>query len=107
MVDKRLKNLELDSKANVYFDGKVTSRSCYREDGSRFTLGIITPGTYTFGTGDREIIQMIAGEVDVLRPGDTDWVKFAAGDTYEVVANCEFQIRTEGVAEYLCDYVKD
>lgn len=107
MVDNRLKNLEVDAKANVYFDGKVTSRSCYREDGTRFTLGIITAGTYTFGTGDKEIIQMIAGEVEVLRPGDTDWVKFGVGDTYEVVGNCEFQIRTEGVAEYLCDYVKE
>ena len=107
MVEKRLLKLELDSKANVYFDGRVTSRSCYREDGTRFTLGIITPGCYTFGTGDKEILQMIAGDVEVLRPGDTDWVAFSAGDTLEVAPNCEFQIRTYGVAEYLCDYIKD
>ncbi len=33
-------------KANIYFDGKVTSRSVLFPDGSRKTLGIMLPGEY-------------------------------------------------------------
>lgn len=57
--------------------------------------------------GDREIVTLIAGEVEVKRPVDTDWVKFAAPQAFEIQANCEYDIRTYGVAEYLCDYYKD
>ena len=107
MVDKKLQHITVDSKANVYFDGRVTSRSCYREDGSRFTLGIICAGSYTFDTGDREVIQMIAGEVEILLPAETVWKKVCAPDTFQVPSNSAFQIRTTGVAEYLCDYYKE
>ena len=107
MVAERLKNLEVVSKANVYWDGKVTSRTYFTEDGEKHTLGIITAGTYTFGVGDREIVTLIAGEVEVKRPIDKDWVKFKTPEAFEIQANCEYDIRTYGVAEYLCDYHKD
>ena len=45
--------------------------------------------------------------MEVKRPVDTDWVKFAAPQAFEIQANCEYVIRTYGVAEYLCDYYKD
>lgn len=35
-------------KANIYFDGKVSSRSIIFSDGSRKTLGILLPGEYEF-----------------------------------------------------------
>ena len=107
MVSEKLSNLEVMTKANVYWDGKVTSRTLFTADGEKHTLGIITAGTYTFGVGDREIVTLIAGEVEVKRPVDTDWVKFAAPQAFEIQANCEYDIRTYGVAEYLCDYYKD
>ena len=107
MVQEKLENVEVMSKANVYFDGKVTSRTCYRPDGSRFTLGIITPGSYTFGVGDKEIVQLIAGAVEVKRPCDTEWVPFKTPEVFEIQANCEYDIRTYGVVEYLCDYIKE
>lgn len=107
MVEKTIRNVEVESKANVYFDGKVTSRTFYREDGSRFTLGIITPGSYTFGVGDREVVQMIAGTAEILLPTEKEWRTVSAPGTFEIIANCDYQIRTYGVAEYLCDYHKD
>lgn len=107
MVEKTMDNVKLETKANVYFDGKVTSRVAYREDGSRFTLGIITAGSYTFDVGDREGVQLIAGEAEVLLPGQADWQKIVAPDGFGVGPNCSFQIRTTGVVEYLCDYFKD
>lgn len=70
MVSEKLSNLEVMTKANVYWDGKVTSRTFFTADGEKHTLGIITAGTYTFGVGDREIVTLIAGEVEVKRPVD-------------------------------------
>lgn len=107
MVDERMEQIAVMTKANVYWDGRVTSRTCYRQDGSKFTLGIITAGIYTFGVGDREVVQLISGEVDVLLPGTSAWQHVAAPETFEVIANSSYQIRTYGVAEYLCDYHAD
>jgi len=107
MVEKKLTHVEVETKANVYFDGRVTSRTCYRADGSKFTLGIITAGSYTFDVGDREVVQLIAGDVEILLPGEKAWRKVAAPDSFEIVSNCKYQIRTTGVAEYLCDYHRD
>ena len=95
------------SKANVYWDDKVTSRTFFRAGGSKHTPGIITAGTYIFGVGDREIVTLIAGEVEVKRPVDSDWVRFKTPEAFEIQANCDYDIRTYGVAEYLCDYYKD
>ena len=40
----QLENVTLTKEANVYFDGKVTSRNVILADGSRITLGIMMPG---------------------------------------------------------------
>ena len=107
MVAEKLKNVEVNTKANVYWEGKVTSRTFFREDGSRFTLGIITAGSYTFDVGDREVVQLIAGEAEILLPNEQEWRKVGTPGTFEVIANSKYQIRTTGVVEYLCDYYKD
>ncbi len=41
------KNVTIVKKANVYFDGKVTSRTVIFPDGSNKTLGVMLPGDYT------------------------------------------------------------
>ena len=86
MVPEKISNVEMMSKANVYWDGKVTSRTFFHADGSKLTLGIITAGTYTFGVGDREIVTLIAGEVEVKRPVDSDWVRFKTPEAFEIQA---------------------
>ena len=64
-------NVTVIKQANVYFDGKVTSRTILFPDGAKKTLGIMLPGEYTFNTGDREIMEIMTGELDVLLPGST------------------------------------
>ncbi len=107
MVEQNLKNVTVNSKANVYFDGRVTSRTCYREDGTKFTLGIINPGSYIFSVGDREVVHLIAGTAEVLLPNETEWRSVSAPDTFEVIANSNYDIRCYEIVEYLCDYCKD
>ena len=50
------KDVTIIKKANIYFDGKVISRSVIFPDGSRKTLGIMLPDEYEFNTDDKEII---------------------------------------------------
>ena len=107
MVAEKLKNIEVTSKANVYWDGKVTSRTFFREDGSKFTLGIITAGSYTFDVGLRDVVHLIAGDAEILLPTESEWRKVTAPENFEIIANSKYQIRTTGVAEYLCDYFED
>ncbi len=43
-------NVTVKKAANIYYDGKVTSRVVTFADGSTKTLGIMMPGDYEFGT---------------------------------------------------------
>ena len=104
MVEKKMEKVTIETKANIYFDGKVVSRTGYHEDGSRFTLGIIPPGEYTFGVGPEENMQLISGEAEVLLAGETEWKKVAAPNNFIAIANNEYKIRTKDILEYLCDY---
>jgi uncharacterized protein YaiE (UPF0345 family) len=100
------KNVTVVKKANVYFDGKVTSRTVLFADGTKKTLGIMLPGDYEFGTADSEIMEMLAGEASVLLPGAKDWKTFKAGESFTVPANAKFKLQLKGVVDYCCSYVK-
>jgi uncharacterized protein YaiE (UPF0345 family) len=45
-------NITLIKAANIYFDGKVSSRTIEFPDGSKKTLGIMMVGDYEFDTHD-------------------------------------------------------
>ncbi len=102
----RFEKVAVVKKANVYFEGKVTSRTVLFEDGSRKTLGIMMSGEYEFGTADREIMEVLGGSMDVLLPGSERWATFEAGQSYEVPADSRFKLRIREVADYCCSYVK-
>jgi hypothetical protein len=68
-----IKNVELVKKANIYFDGNVTSRTFIEANGDKKTLGIMMPGEYTFGTNDAELMEIIGGECEVKLKDSTEW----------------------------------
>jgi len=92
-------------EANVYFDGRVTSRTLVFKDGSRKTLGIMLPGDYEFGTEAAELMEILAGELAVKLPGAQDWQAIRAGESFEVPANSRFSLRVGSVADYCCSYL--
>jgi len=100
------KNVTIVKKANIYFDGKVTSRTVIFPDGSKKTLGIMFPGDYEFGTAEKEIMEILAGELDVMLPGATGWVTFREGDFFEVPAESKFSLKVESLTDYCCSYIK-
>ena len=104
---EQFENVTAVKKANVYFDGKVTSRSVFFEDGSKKTLGIMMPGQYKFGTVDKEEMEILAGVIHVLLQGSDIWSSYKAGECFEVPANSEFSVSTETIVDYCCSYTKE
>jgi Uncharacterized protein conserved in bacteria len=101
------KNVTAVKKANVYFDGKVTSRTIIFEDGERKTLGIMLPGDYEFGTGDKEVMEILGGAMDVKLPDSDKFDTYKEGDTFIVPANSKFSLIVKEVADYCCSYIKE
>ena len=92
-------------QSNVYFGGKVISRSIYLSDGSRQTLGVVLPGEYEFSTAEGEIMYVTSGEFEVLLPNASEWVSYKAGSQFELATNVTFSIRNSDITEYRCQYL--
>lgn len=98
-------NVSIVKAANVYFDGKVTSRTVKFADGETKTLGIMLPGDYSFNTDAREIMEVLGGSMDIRLAGADDWQTYKAGDSFEVPANSSFDLKISEVADYCCSYL--
>ena len=97
-------NVTVVKEANIYFDGKVTSRVVNFADGSKKTLGIMMPGEYEFGTDDNELMEIQAGEMDVLLPDASEWKTYTKGTSFEVPKNASFKLNVKEVTDYCCSY---
>jgi uncharacterized protein YaiE (UPF0345 family) len=100
------KNVSIVREANIYFDGKVTSRTVLLPDGSKKTLGVMLPGEYEFNTGDKEIMEIVSGELDVLLPGDKEWKLIKGGQSFEVAAHAKFKLKVNKLTDYCCSFIK-
>jgi uncharacterized protein YaiE (UPF0345 family) len=96
-------NVTIIREANVYFDGKVTSRTVIFADGTKKTLGIMLPGDYEFSTEAAELMEILAGELSVQLPGE-DWKPVVAGESFEVPADASFKLKIATVTDYCCSY---
>lgn len=100
-------NVTAVKKANVYFDGKVTSRTIIFEDGEKKTLGIMMPGEYEFGTAKKELMEILAGTLEVKLPGSEAWITITAGQSFEVAADSKFQLVVKELTDYCCSYLSE
>ena len=98
-------NVTVVKAANVYFDGKVASRTVLFPDGSKKTLGLMQPGEYEFGTSQAEVMEILAGDLDVLLPGATEWRHFTGGTSFDVPANASFKLKVGTLTDYCCSYL--
>ena len=100
------RNVTVVKEANVYFDGKVVSRTVLFADGSKKTLGTMQPGVYEFSTGDKEVMEILSGDLDVALPGVVGWQAIKGGESFEVPANSKFTMQVKTLADYCCSFVK-
>ena len=97
-------NVSITKKANVYFDGQVTSRTVSFQDGSKKTLGIMLPGEYEFNTDAKELMEITSGQMEVLLPGG-EWQSIQGGESFEVPGNSSFQLKVFEISDYCCSFL--
>lgn len=94
-------------KANIYFEGRVTSRTVLFENGEKKTLGIMLPGEYEFNTVNKEVMEIIQGDLEVKLPDCKEWLTFTNGKTFEVPANSSFKLVVKETTDYCCSYLEN
>lgn len=104
-ITESLGNVTLDTRANVYFDGKCVSHAFSLADGTRKSVGVILPATLVFNTGAAEIMEGVAGRCRVRLQGETQWNSFGAGESFAVPGNSSFEIEvSDEPYHYICHF---
>jgi uncharacterized protein YaiE (UPF0345 family) len=106
-MSNTLEGVTIVKAANVYFDGKVTSRSMVMADGAKVSLGIMAVGDYEFGTADKVILEILSGELEVLLKGSEQWQSITGGQRFEVPADSSFQLKVNTMVDYCCWYISE
>ena len=99
-----LKNVEVDTKMNVYFDGAVTSYTVTMPDNSTKTLGFMQVGSYRFNTEASEIMEMYSGDIEVKLKDATEFTTMPTPCSFEVEADSYFDIKINSITGYCCSY---
>lgn len=95
----------VETKANVYFDGKCVSHGIVLADGTRKSVGVILPSKLTFNTGAPEIMEGVAGRCRVRLKGESGWTVYGAGEKFNVPANSGFDIEVDSEPyHYVCHF---
>ena len=98
------KNVTVKHKANVYHDGKVTSRTVITPQGEMKTLGVMLPGTYRFNTQAPERIDVTQGHCRVKLADQQNWNQYQAGESFNVAGNSHFEIEIKEFLDYVCHF---
>ena len=99
-------NATVHAKANVYFEGRVISHTVITSRDEHKTVGVILPGSYHFGTGKAELMELVEGSASVVLDGTDMTSRHAAGQSFEVPANSGFTITVEGdPCHYICSFL--
>tara|TARA_B110000114_G_C14915899_1_gene326473 strand:+ start:273 stop:587 length:315 start_codon:yes stop_codon:yes gene_type:complete len=97
-------NVKVNKEANIYFDGKVISRTITFADASIKTLGVMLPGEYEFNTEKKELMEIHTGELAVLLNDNGEWKKIEGGMSFSVPAKSKFNIKIYKITNYCCSY---
>ncbi|WP_299088434.1 pyrimidine/purine nucleoside phosphorylase [uncultured Metabacillus sp.] len=97
-------NITIEKEANIYFEGKVSSRTILFADGTRKTLGIMQPGEYEFATSVKEEMEIVSGKLEYKLQGE-NWKTIEGSGVFYVPANETFQVKANTVVDYCCSYI--
>jgi len=103
---ENFENITIKKAVNSYFDGKVTSRTITFADDEVKSLGVMLPGAYEFATADKEIMEILSGDLIVKLPNSDVWRSVKGGESFEVPANASFQLKVAELTDYCCSYIK-
>jgi hypothetical protein len=99
-------NATVHAKANIYFEGRVISHTVITQESDHKTVGVILPGTYHFGTGKAERMEIVEGSCEVVLDGTNKTDSYAAGHAFDVPANSGFTITVKlDPCHYICSFI--
>jgi len=98
-------SVSVKKEANIYFDGKVTSRSIEFDDGVEKSLGIMQEGEYRFNTEAAEIMEIYSGDIEIKLEGKEEFTKMKSPCRFEVPMNSYFDIKVHSITDYCCTYI--
>lgn len=101
----KFKSVNVVKAANIYFDGRVSSRTLEFPDGSVKTLGVMLPGEYTFNTGKPELMEIQSGSLSYCLAGETQWHEVDGGESFHVPGSSSFQLRVKRITDYICSFL--
>ncbi len=102
----KFESVNVIKAANVYFDGKVSSRTVEFSDGTTKTLGLMLPGEYTFNTDKPELMEITSGKVSYCLSGEETWHDVSGGSDFNVPGASSFQIKVEEITDYICSFLE-
>jgi len=89
-------------KHNIYFEGKVQSLGLATAEG-RATVGVISPGKFTFSTATEERMVITSGTLKVKLPGK-DWTAMNKNTEFIVPSKVSFDVEADTDVSYICYY---
>ena len=88
---------------NQYFDGKVVSIGLLTESQTA-TVGVMDIGEYQFGTSQREVMNVVSGQLLVKLPNSDAWQEVNTGESFEIAAKQVFYVKANSQTAYFCTY---
>ncbi len=104
MSTEKIDSVSVNTKANVYFNGKCVSHSLTKADGTQLSVGVVLPAQLTFNTGAPEVMECVAGSCEYKLAGTDTWVKSSAGEKFSVPGNSSFEIKVAEAYHYICHF---
>ena len=104
MTTEKIDGVSVNTKANVYFDGKCVSHSLTLANGTKLSVGVILPASLTFNTGAPEIMECVVGSCEYKLAGSDTWVKSSKGEKFNVPGDSKFEIRVTEPYHYICHF---
>ena len=100
-----LDKVTVRKEANIYYDGRVSSRELLEEDGSRKTLGLVVAGEYEFSTDGKEVLEILSGEGCIIYNENEH--PYMEGDIFSIPPKTNFIFKANKVTDYYCSYIED
>ena len=103
-IRERIDGVSVDTKANVYFDGRCVSHTIRLADGTRKSVGVILPAKLTFETGAPETMEIVAGRCRVKLRGSETIAEYRGGQSFDVPGSSAFEIEALEPVHYVCHF---
>jgi uncharacterized protein YaiE (UPF0345 family) len=63
------------------------------------------PGEYQFNTDDKEIMEILSGDLEVRLPEAEGWQTIKGGESFEVPTQSEFSLKIKTLTDYCCSFI--